>query len=133
MEKINSQKLKIELTGEMIGGYQKFIIKGKLIYTTIQWAKQQVDELIRKEDGYIVDLHNITQIDSTGFGFLINLGKKLMKNDENMVILVKDKMIRELFGISKLDQVFCVVETLEDGINILNKKNKQFAIKLEEY
>ncbi|MCT4606268.1 MAG: STAS domain-containing protein [Marinisporobacter sp.] len=130
---MNSPKANIDCIGEMIKGYQKFIIKGKLVYTTIQWAKQRVDESIRQADGYIVDLHHITQIDSTGFGFLINLGKKAMKNNKKMVIVVKDKMIRELFGISKLDQVFSIVETIDEGIKILNERRNQSDIKIEEY
>lgn len=133
MEQNENDKINIEVTYEMVGDYKKIIFKGKLIYTTIQFAKKRIDELLEEADGYIVDLYNIGQIDSTGFGFLINFGKQLNGTKKDMVILVKDAIIRELFEISKLDQVFAVVENIQQAINILQEKRKNATIKIEEY
>lgn len=133
MEQNEHEKINMEVTYEMVEGYKKILFKGKLIYTTIQFAKKRIDELLEEADGYIIDLYNIEQIDSTGFGFLINVGKRLNAIEKDMVILVKDAIIRELFEISKLDQVFSIVENTQESINILKEKSKHSTIKIEEY
>ena len=108
-------------------------ISGKFIYGTTKYAKDTIKESFDDSvNGYLFDMSEIEYIDSTGFGVLINFAKTIAELERKMAILVTDSFIFDLFKISKLDLVFPVVKSKEDGYKILNDGYKS-VLPLENY
>lgn len=113
----------VQISAEMVYNYQQFNVKGKLVYRTTQYAKQEFSKLLKfaDVDGYIVDMTQITQIDSTGFGVLINFAKRVNLNNNRIVIILRNNFIKELFKIAKLDKLFPIVDHQEEAVKLLKE------------
>lgn len=84
-----------------------------------------------KKDGYIIDTVNVDDIDSTGFGVLVNTAKKAYSN--KIAIIVNDEMIKELFEIAKFTMLFPIVASLEEAKKVLEKGELEGQLSLDEY
>ncbi|WP_176720489.1 STAS domain-containing protein [Desulfuribacillus stibiiarsenatis] len=121
-----------EVFAEVEQNIQIVHIKGKLNYGTTQTVKDSMAKLFTTADGYIIDLSNVENIDSTGFGVLINFAKRIAEIERKMAIVVTNDFIYDLFKISKFDLVFPLVKSKADGIKIL-KEGFERPLPLKEY
>lgn len=67
----------------------------------------------------VVDLTEVTFIDSSSLGVLIGAHKRLVAADaasEGLVVVVRDKAIANTFKITGLDQVFVIVADREAAL-----------------
>ena len=98
----------ISLTGDLIEKNQA----DKLI--------EEVNELIVKNQiRYVVDLGALKYLNSSGLTILIQILTKARKAGGEAVIVNVGKRIKELLIITKLNTVFTVTDTIEDGISKL--------------
>ena len=58
----------------------------------------------------LIDLKNITFIDSSGLGTLISVLKKVRSQDCEMVVCSASPQVKMLFELTSMDQVFQVYE-----------------------
>lgn len=120
---VRTQKLK---------DYQKIVFMGKLVYGQTETAKRQAFELLEDADGYIFDIRQLESIDSTGFGVLINIGKKINQQKRSMAILVENGWIQELLHIAKFHLIFPIAHAEEEALNFL-QRNHQPTLGFDEY
>lgn len=100
-----------------------FILKGDLI------DKNQADKLIEEINDtilnnhirFVVDLGGLKYLNSSGLTILIQILTKARKAGGEAVIANVGKRIKELLVITKLNTVFTVADTVEQGIAKLNK------------
>lgn len=98
-------------------------MQGELIETS------QADKLMEEVDGiilknnirFIIDLGGLKYLNSSGLTILIRILTKARKAGGEAVISSVGKRIKELLVITKLNTVFTVAETVEQGIAKLNK------------
>ena len=113
--------------------YHIISLTGSLEYGIIETAKAKLQNLsLQTGQGYIIDLQKVENIDSTGFGMIVNFAKKVAVQGKKIVIIVVDDFIRNLFAISQCDKVFPIVRSEEEARNIINGEWKG-ALSINEY
>ena len=96
---------------ELENGREGVRVTGEVdIYTTTQF-KEPIEKLIEANTKYIfLDLTDLSYIDSTGIGILIELRKGSMSRDLNMTLINPQKNVVKLLQLTGVDQIFSIVE-----------------------
>ena len=69
----------------------------------------------------ILDFKNVTCIASPILGFLTNLHKIVVtQNNGDLILCSYDKEILDIFGISRLDRILKFTDNLDTAIQIIN-------------
>lgn len=100
-----------------------------LVFTGDLIEKNQADKLIEEVNElivnnqirFVVDLGALKYLNSSGLTILIQILTKARKAGGEAVIANVGKRIKELLVITKLNTVFTVTDTVENGITKLNK------------
>lgn len=66
--------------------------------------------------GVIVDLTGVTFLDSTGLGVLIGGRKAIDASDGELRVVVADTIVRRVFEITGLDEVFSIHASVAEAI-----------------
>lgn len=111
----------VKINFENLENVQIIDFEGELTYLTVSNAKMDTLSNLKEKKGYILNLDSLEMIDSTGFGLIVFIGKTVMQYDGKVVLVVNDSLIKELIGISKIDQIFSVVNSNEEAMSIINK------------
>lgn len=83
---------------------------------------QEIDEVILNNNiRFVIDMAGIKYLNSSGLTILIRILTKARKAGGEAVIACVGKRIKELLVITKLNTVFTVADTVEQGIAKLNK------------
>lgn len=117
----------------MVDEVQIISLSGRMTYDDIGLYKKQIEDIIQPAQGYIVDLKNVQQIDSTGLGLLINVARNFIQNKEKVVIVNEDELIQELFEVSKLDKVFAICKTLAEAQIKVRDADETFWSRVKAY
>ena len=87
-----------------------FLLRGELdIKTKDKSEKLILDQLVKKPEVICVDCSELTYIDSSGLGVLINLSKKAKELNFELILCEIDSKVSSIFDISKLDQFFRIM------------------------
>lgn len=106
---------------------------GDLEYGLIEDIKKDLQSLnLETKHGYIIDMQKVTNIDSTGFGMIVNFAKKVSVKDKKIAIIVVDDFIRNLFAISQVDKVFPITNSEEQARKMI-KEDWLGELSLNEY
>lgn len=98
-------------------------LEGDLIEAT-QASKlmQEIDDIILDNNvRFVIDMNAVKYLNSSGLTILIRILTKTRKAGGEAVIACLGKRIKELLVITKLNTVFTVSESVEEGISKLNK------------
>lgn len=119
---MNSNELKATIHVEKRRDFVYITFTGVLEYGIINSVKKNLHEqLLESEKGYIINMKNVSNIDSTGFGMIVNFARKVSVNGNNIAIIVVDDFVRTLFAISQCDKVFPIVTSEWDkGTGLLS-------------
>lgn len=114
-------------------GYLYIMFTGDLAYGKIEEIKKELHAHMFDVDAdYVIDMQQVTNVDSTGFGMIVNFAKKVSVRGKKIVIIVADEFVRSLFAISQCDKVFPIVKDEEQAHEIL-KNGWQAEIALNDY
>jgi anti-sigma B factor antagonist len=89
---------------------------GRLVAGTTQELYLEVKDLLAQKKMVVVDLANLTYVDSTGLGTLVRLHTSARKLGCDFKLLHLGKQLRNLLKLTNLLSVFGQVE--DHGINI---------------
>jgi anti-sigma B factor antagonist len=67
----------------------------------------------------IIDLKNVSYIDSTALGMFNNLNRKLVKNGSRMCIVCDSKQILELFNYTDIVNVIRILNNIKEALEFL--------------
>ncbi|MCS7086070.1 MAG: STAS domain-containing protein, partial [Bacteroidia bacterium] len=70
---------------------------------------------------FIIDLTNLQLINSNGLGVFITLYTKVRNKRGEMILCNPSQNIATLLAITKLNSVFTVAPSVEEGLKLLNK------------
>lgn len=93
---------------------------GSLIYQTIPSAKKQTESLDLETKNYLFDMSLVTKVDSTGFGFILNVIKRIPKASR-LVVVLTDSHIIDLFQITKVNQLVDIYDNQQTAIDSFKK------------
>lgn len=106
---------------------------GYLEYGLIESLKKELqDNVLLANKHCIINTTNVKNVDSTGFGMMVNLAKKVALQQKKVAIIIVDDFIQKLFTISQCDKVFPIVTSEEEAIAIL-QQTYQAELSLDEY
>ena len=90
-------------------------VGGEIDVYTAPGLRHELDEQIRLGcTDLVVDLTNVTFMDSTGLGVLVGRLKLIRTQGGTMRILGARERVLKVFTITGLDRVFAIVETLDE-------------------
>ena len=116
----------MEFTYEVIKDEDYTIINliGNLITDEqLRTISHEVNTLIEsKNNCFIINLAKVKYMNSTGLNLLIKILTKSRNAGGETIISEIPERIKKLILISKLNNVFSVIGSTEDAINILNKE-----------
>lgn len=113
--------------------YVLISFSGNLEYGKLEDIKRELQAHMFDTDlDYIIDMQQVDNIDSTGFGMIVNFAKKVSVRDKKIAIIVTDSFILNLFTISQCDKVFPIVQNEEAASNVL-KTGWQGEIPISQY
>ena len=113
--------------------YLLISFSGNLEYGKIEEMKKELNAHMFDVDAdYVIDMQHVANIDSTGFGMIVNFAKKVSVRNKKIVIIVADEFIRNLFAISQCDKIFPIVKNEASAHDVL-EKGWQSEISLSVY
>lgn len=100
----------LKLSGQFIGGAETDELKDQL--------KKVSDE---EQSNLVIDLKNVTYLNSTALGVLISSHANFVKRNGKIVLANVSKSLENIFVITKLTLVFSIADTVEEAISMLKK------------
>ena len=104
----------MEITVKDSGDVKVYRFSGRIIYDTEEVVKKQMDEIIKgKMKKVVFNLTDLTYINSSGLGLLINVLKQVRAAGGDIKLSNLRPELNELFRITSLNSVFeiCADET----------------------
>lgn len=121
--------MKIEQKNE----YTSIQFSGHLQYGLIEDIKKELQSQISsttlQHTNYILDMSQVNNIDSTGFGMIVNFAKNISIKKSKIVIIIVDDFVRKLFAISQCDKLFPIVKTESEALKAFdNPQHTELSI-----
>lgn len=104
----------VELDGRII-----LSISGPLNAATRDPFAARAEKALARNPHLIVNLAEVTFIDSSGMGSLVDLTKRARAAGGDLRLVGASPQVRRTFGLLRLDRFFTLDETLEDGLAAL--------------
>jgi len=95
----------VKLAGQLMGGSDALKINEKL-FDILEEGKNKI----------IVDLGDVTWINSSGLGILIGMLTRVRKEDGDLRLVNISEKIKEILIVTKLDSVFKIYDNTEDAV-----------------
>ena len=102
---------------------------GELIYETSMLAREELRPFVAKTvegSQVILFVAEVTRIDSTGFGVLINFVRQVSSRGGRCAVVVDKPFIVDLFRMAKFDQIMPVVATEAQAVEALQASRDVF-------
>jgi len=89
------------------------------IYTTPQFKDAIKEAIDAGESAVIINMSQVTYMDSSGFGALLSATKRLRPLHRSLSLVACNDSINRMLQITRLNTIFGVYETEEDAIDDL--------------
>lgn len=86
------------------------------VYTAAQLRSALEDQIVAGQNALVVDLQDVGFIDSTGLGVLVGRLKTVKATGGRLSVVCSNERILRLFGITGLDQVLPIHDSVESAI-----------------
>lgn len=110
-------EFKVEV--EVLGAQAIVVVAGEIDAATAPLLREQLMALVDTGvERVVVDLREVTFIESVGLGTLVAARKRLAEGDKNLCLVIADDQanVRAPFEITRLDDVFPIHPTREAAI-----------------
>jgi len=102
-----------QINNEVIG----INIEGEIDVYTSPKVKEALNDLIQKENyNIVVNLEEVTYIDSTGLGVLIGGLKKVKEHNGYIKLICTNPQIKKIFDITGLVKIFGIYDNENDAL-----------------
>uniref|UniRef100_A0A7V3VS69 Anti-sigma factor antagonist n=1 Tax=Mesoaciditoga lauensis TaxID=1495039 RepID=A0A7V3VS69_9BACT len=93
------------------------ILKGELdAYQSIDFKKRMIEEAINATNKRIlVDMTNLSYIDSAGLGALVSLLKRANEGSKEIRFFGMRNNVKKIFELTKLNMIFKIFDTYEEA------------------
>jgi anti-sigma B factor antagonist len=86
------------------------------LYVAPELKQQLLDVLERGGTQIVVDLTEVTFVDSTTLGVLIGIVRRLRASSGQLSVVCSDRNVRKTFELTGLDRVFAIYETRDEAV-----------------
>jgi anti-sigma B factor antagonist len=111
--------MNLEITTEIENKYILISIKSILTIENITPLKSLLDKYVDEKRHILIDLSEITFIDSSSLGILIIFNTKLEKNNQRLSLININSDLKRLFKSTELDKHINIFDDIESSMNKL--------------
>ncbi len=79
--------------------------------------KALLEVCARKPEHLVVEMSEVSHIDSAGVGTLVEIFRRVRSADGKMSLAGMNARVRSVFEVTRLDQFFTIYATEEDALN----------------
>lgn len=109
--KVLDDVMVIEISGELLGGHETDAFH-KLLYQAVS------DDLVK----IVVDLKNVTWMNSSGLGMLVSGLTTMRSSDGDLKLANVSERVRRPLQITRLENVFEIYQSVEEAIKSFLEK-----------
>ncbi len=91
-------------------------LSGELDLSDVDTLALQLESAAAESDNLVVDLTEVTFVDSTVLGTLVEARNKVTASGGSVVLAGPSKNVRRLLEVTSLDQVFPVFDTVAEAM-----------------
>jgi anti-sigma B factor antagonist len=96
-------------------------LHGELDLQTVPQLRLALSEALQRDDGaVVVDLVDVTFIDSTGLASLLNALRRLTRAGRRLLLACADGPVRRMLQLTRLDGTFAVHESAEAALDAVS-------------
>ena len=100
-------------------GVTVFMVTGEINISTSPELKKQYEKQPAKK--LVVDLANVSYIDSSGLATLVEMLKKTKGQGGSLGLAGMSDKVKSLFEITKLDKLFAIYPNQQEAVNTVKK------------
>jgi anti-sigma B factor antagonist len=111
----------VEIQQETLGTIEHLSLRGDLDSYSVNVLKERMNRVF--ESGHyniIVDLTDVTFVDSAGLGQLVAALKMAVHNNGDLILVNPGESVQDLLRITKLDTIFRRFESVQEAVNAFN-------------
>lgn len=98
-----------------INKYPSLEISGQIVRDYAAQVKSKIDTISRKNNGnLVIDLSEVTFIDSYGLGVLVYIWKLYRSNSRDIIFLCGGNFDLEIFSAANLDSLFTIIRSRDE-------------------
>lgn len=107
----------VSVTSRQSGDRTVIEVKGEIDVYTAPALREEISSLVDAEHTTIVvDLTQVSFMDSTGLGVLVGALKKVRTLGGDLSLVINEEKILKVFRITALTQVFSIHPTLDEAL-----------------
>lgn len=111
----------MELVSKTVNDVLVVEVNGRLTANCADQYKIEMDEFITKSNKLVLDLNNLTYIDSTGLGAMVFILQRNFDNGGDIKIARLQGKARLVFDITKAYKIFDIFDTVEAATQAIKK------------
>jgi len=113
--------MKIQSTSQ--GDIHVLELSGELDYHSSPELREKLTELtVKQASKILVDLSGVDYMDSSGIATFVEAFQKAKRYQGRLVLAALTPTVRGVFEIAKLDSIFEITSTVEEGMKCLGAK-----------
>jgi anti-sigma B factor antagonist len=114
--------VRLTVTVDEHDGYAVVTVVGEVDVTTGFRLRDPLHELVRRRLWYhVVDLRQVTFLDSTGLGILVGDHKRLRDRGGSLQVVCGPGLVSRVFRLTGVDRTVPVRRTVEDAVRALDQ------------
>jgi anti-anti-sigma factor len=94
-------------------------VRGELDVREAPKLRTLLSDLIEEGRRVLVDLHDVTLIDSSGIGVLIAAHRAAQEAESALVLVAPQPAVRRALQLARADQVLRIFDTVKEGVTAL--------------
>lgn len=96
-----------------------YVVKGKLNANVVLNNKDDILHSMPESMNVVVDCSQMSHIDSSGLGMLVQMLQKTKQNSTKIVLVGINNSVKIVFDITKVSKIFNIVPTVDDAMKML--------------
>ncbi len=111
----------MELKQKRVGSIVTITIDGNIILDGTKTISEYMIPLTKDTEvsDIILDMENVNTIDSSGIGFIVQIYKKLLKEEKRLVLSSLTEKCNDVFALTKLNKILTIVADNKAAMEVL--------------
>lgn len=123
-----SNPLRLGIDVQRVSGFPVLSVSGEIDIYTAPLFKQAVVRLVSEgNNDVIIDLTNVTFMDSSGFGTLLGATRRLRPSGGGLYLAGPNSTIQRMLRLTRLDTIMRIFETPQQAASAISSSVEQPA------
>lgn len=119
------ESIRLNITPRKVNGFQVLDVIGEIDVYTAPRFKEALGEIIDSgQNDLIVNLEQVTYMDSSGFGTLLSATKRLRPAGGAVNLVACNSAIDRMLRITRLNTIFGIYGTVDEAMKAVVEKSK---------